>query len=107
MCEASGSTDPTDLAPIGEEKGDESARLKEDFSWRESGHSKGERRDFSAVLKKNCVQRRAGRCVGAEEDPEVSTTELSGGRGTGMLSPAPEQDVCLLHEADSDQSAYP
>ena len=24
-----------------------------------------------------------------------------------MLSPAPERDVCLLHEDDSDQSAHP
>ena len=31
---------------------------------------------------------------------------LSGVRVTGMLSPA-EQDVCLLREDDSDQSAYP
>ena len=40
MCEASGSTDPTDPAPFGKENGDESARLKEYFSWWESGHSK-------------------------------------------------------------------
>ena len=77
------------------------------FSLWESGHSKGERRNFSAVLENNCVQPRAGRYAGVEEDPEMSKTELSGGKGTGMLSPTPEQDVCLLHEDDSDQSAHP
>ena len=39
-----------------------------------------------------------------EEDPESSPTELSGERGTGVLSPAAEQNACLLHENDSDQS---
>ena len=38
-----------------------------------------------------------------EEDPEP--TELSGERGTGVLSPAAEQNACLLHEDDSDQSS--
>ena len=33
-------------------------------------------------------------------------TEISGGRGTRVLSPASEQDACLLHEDDSDQSMY-
>ena len=41
-----------------------------------------------------------------EEDPESSPTELSGERGTGVLSPADEQSACLLHEEDSDQSLY-
>ena len=31
-------------------------------------------------------------------------TELSGGRGTGVLSHAVDQDACLLHENGSDQS---
>ena len=33
-------------------------------------------------------------------------TELPGGRGTGVLSHAAEQDACLLHENDSDHSVY-
>ena len=41
-----------------------------------------------------------------KEDPESSPTELSGERGTGALSPAAEQDACLLHEDDNDQSMY-
>ena len=41
-----------------------------------------------------------------EEDPESSPTELSGKRGTGVLSHAAEQDACLLHENGSDQSMY-
>ena len=32
--------------------------------------------------------------------------ELSGGRGTGLLSHAAEQDACLLNENGSDQSMY-
>ena len=49
--------------------------MKEYFSWWESSHSKGERRNFSAVLEKKCVQRRAGRHAGVEEDLVVSRTE--------------------------------
>ena len=41
-----------------------------------------------------------------EEDPESSPTELSGERLTGVLSPAAEQNACLLHEDDSDQNLY-
>ena len=68
---------------------EKSARPKEYISWCESGRSKYERRNFSGVLEKKCVQRnRAGRYDGVDEDPEISKTEHSGGEGTGMLSPA-------------------
>ena len=36
-CVASGSTDLTELAPLGEEEDDEPARLKEHFGWWEAG----------------------------------------------------------------------
>ena len=51
-------------------------------------------------------QRRIGQCAGVKEDLEVSVTELSGGRGTGVLSHTVEQDACLLHENGRDQSMY-
>ena len=41
-----------------------------------------------------------------EEDPESSPPELSGERGTGVLSHSAEQNACLLHENDSDQSMH-
>ena len=41
-----------------------------------------------------------------KEDPESRPTELSGERGSGVLSPAAEQDACLLHEDGSDQSMH-
>ena len=41
-----------------------------------------------------------------KEDHEASTVEPSGRRGTNVLSPASEQDACLLHEDDSDQSTH-
>ena len=47
-----------------------------------------------------------GQCAAVEEDPESSPMELSGERGTGVLSHAEEQDACLLHENGSDQSMY-
>ena len=46
------------------------------------------------------------RCATVEEEPEYSPTELSGERGTGVLSHAAEQDACLLQENGSDQSVY-
>ena len=104
MCKTSGSTDPTDLVPLGEEEDDESARLKKYFSWWEAGQNECERRNFSAGPEEKCVQHRTGQCAGVKEDPESSMTELFGGEGTGVLSPASEQDACLLHEDDSDQS---
>ena len=33
--------------------------------------------------------------------------EFLGERGTSVLSIIPERDVCLFHEDDNDQSAYP
>ena len=51
-------------------------------------------------------QRRIGQCAGVKEDLEASVTELSGGRETGVLSHAAEQDVCLLHKNGSDQSMH-
>ena len=58
-----------------EEKGDESAKPKEFFSWRKPGHSKAEYRHFSAVREKRLVQQdRADRHTGG--DPEMDKTEL-------------------------------
>ena len=50
-------------------------------------------------------QGRADRHTG--EDPELGKTEFLGERGTSVLSIIPERDVCLFHEDDNDQSAYP
>ena len=87
----SGSTDLTEMVPLGEEEDDESARLKECFRWWEAGHNECERRNFSAGPEKKCVQHRTGQCAGVKEDPESSMEELSGGeRGAGVLSPASE-----------------
>ena len=61
---------------------------------------------FSSGPEKKCDQHRTGQCVGVKEDPESSPTEFSGERGTGVLSPAAEQDACLLHKDDSDRSMY-
>ena len=66
-------------------------KLKKHFIWWEPGHNENECRNHSA---------------GVEEDLEANVTELSGGRGTGVSSPAAEQDACLLHENDSDQRMY-
>ena len=71
--------------------GDKSAKPKEYFSWGKAGHSKSEYILFSAVREKQLVQQdRAYRHIG--EDPEMGKTE---------------RDVCLFHEDDNDQSAYP
>ena len=83
MCETFGSSDPTDLAPFGEEEDNESVRLKEYFSWWEPGHNENEYGNFPTDPGEKCVQRRTGKCTGASE-----------------------QDTCLLHEDDSDQSIY-
>ena len=73
----------------GSRKGDESAKPKEYFSSKKPGHSKGEY--FSGVRETRLVQQdRADRHTG--EDPEMGKTE---------------RDVCLFHEDDNDQSAYP
>ena len=106
MCEASGCTDLTELVPLGEEQDDEPARLKEHFGWWEAGHNDNECRNFSAGPEKKCDQHRAGQCADVKEDPESSKTGVSGQRGTSVLSPAAEQDACLLHEEDGDQSMY-
>ena len=87
----SGNANPKDLVLSGSRKGDESAKPKEYFSWEKPGHSKGEYRYFSAVREKRLVQQdRADRHTG--EDPGMGKTE---------------RDVCLFHEDDNDQSAYP
>ena len=106
MCKTSGSTDPTHLASFGEEEDDESVKLKKHFSWWEPGHNENEYGNFPTDPGEECVQHRAGQCAGVKEDHEARTAEPSGGRGTGVLSPASEQDACLLHEDDSDQGMY-
>ena len=106
MCKTSGSTDPTDLVPFGEEEDDGSMKLKEHVGWWEAELIENERRDFPPGPEKKCDRYRIGKCAAVEEDPESSPTELSGERGTGVLSHAAEQDACLLHENGSDQSTY-
>ena len=106
MCRTSGSTDPTDLASFGEEEDDGSMKLREHVGWCEAELNENERRDFPSGPEMRRGQRRIGQCAGVKEDLEVSVTELSGGRGTGVLSHAAEQDACLLHENGSDQSMY-
>ena len=106
MCETSGSTDPADLASFGEEEDDESVKLKKSFGWWDAGHDENECGDFSSDPEKKCDQHRTGQCAGVKEDPESSPTKLSGERATGVLSPAEEQNACLLHEDDSDRSLY-
>ena len=66
-------------------------KLKKYVGWWEAGHNENECRNLSA---------------GVEEDLEASVTELSGGRGTGVLRHAAEQNACLLHEDGSDQSVH-
>ena len=107
LCKTSGSTDPTDLASFGGEEDDGSMKLKEHDGWWGAGHNENECRKFSSGVEKKCDQRRIGQCAGVKEDLEASVTELSGERGTGVLSPAAEQDACLLHEDGSDQSMHP
>ena len=106
MCETSGSTDPTDLAPFGEEEDDWSMKLKEYVGWWEAGHNENECRNFSSGPEKKRDQHRTGQCAGVKEDPEANVTEPCGGRETCVLSPAAEQDACLLQENGSDQSMY-
>ena len=50
-----GSSDPTDLAPFGEEEDDESVRLKKYVGWWEAGHNENECRDFVTGPEKKCV----------------------------------------------------
>ena len=106
MCKTSGSTDPTDLASFGEEEHDGSMKLKEHVGWWEAELNENERRDFPSGPEMKRDQRRIGQCAGVKVDLEASVTEPSGGRGTGLLSHAAEQDACLLHENGSDQSMY-
>ena len=106
MYKTSGSTDPTNLASFGEEEDDGSMKLKEHVGWWEAELNENERRDFSPGPEKKCDRYRIGQCAAVEEDPESSPTELSGERGTGVLSHAAEQDACLLHEDGCDQSMY-
>ena len=90
-CAVSGNANPTDLVLSGSRKADESAKTKEYFSWEKPGDSKGEYKYFSAVREKRLVQQdRADRHT--DEDPGMAKTE---------------RDVCLFHEDDNDQSAYP
>ena len=87
----SGNAKPTDLVLSGSREGDESAKPKEYFSLEKPGHNKSEHRYFSAVRKKRLVQQdRADRHTA--ENPEMGQKE---------------RDVCLFHEDDNDQSAYP
>ena len=106
MYKTSGGTDPTYLTSFGEEEDDGSVKLKEHVGWWEAEHNENERRDFPPGSEKKCDRYRIGQCAAVEEDPESSPTELSGGRETGVLSHAAEQDACLLHENGSDQSMY-
>ena len=76
---------------VGQKKGDESAKPTEYFSWAKPGHSKSEYRHFSTEREKRLVQQdRAHRHTA--EDPDMGKAE---------------RDVCLFHEDDNDQSAYP
>ena len=93
MCKTSRSTDPTDLASCGEEEDDGSVKLKEDVGWWDAELNENERTRFP-----DCDQHRIGQCAGVKEDLEANVTELSGGRGTGVLRAAVEQNACLLHE---------
>ena len=106
---ASGSSDPSDLSPLGKGKGkgDKSAKPKECFYCGKPGHNKSECRNFPAALKKKSVQTdKAGRYAGAEVDPEKGKRKSSGRKDTGALNPAPGLDACLLYEDDSDQDAH-
>ena len=99
QCAVSGNANPTDLVSLVSREGDEPAKPKEYSS--KSGY-----RYFSAVRKKRPAQQdKADRHTA--EDPEMGKTEFLGERGTSVLSIIPERDVCLLHEDDNDQSAYP
>ena len=106
MCKTSGSTDPTDLASFGEEEDDGSMKMKEHVGRWEAEINENERRDFPPGPEKKCDRNRTGQCAAVEEDPESSPTELSGERGTAVLSHGAEQDACLVHENGSEQSMY-
>ena len=70
------------------------------------GQSKSEYRYISAVRKNRLVQQdKADRHTA--DDPEMGKTEFLGERGTRVLSIIPERHVCLFHEDDNGQSAYP
>ena len=102
----SGNANPTDLVSLGSREGVESAKPKEYFNWEKPGHSKSEYRYFSVLRKKRLDQQdKADRHTAG--DPEMGKTEFLGDRGTSVLSIIPERDVCLFHEDDNDQSAYP
>ena len=77
MCKTSGSTDPTDLASIGEEEDDESVKLKKYFGWWEPGHNENEYGNFPTDPGEECVQHRAGQRAGVKEDHEARTAEPS------------------------------
>ena len=79
-------------------------KLKEHVGWWEAGHNDKEYENFPTDPWEECVQHRTGKCSGAKEDPEANVTEPSGGRETCVSSPTSEQDACLLHEDDNDQS---
>ena len=87
MSETSRSSDPADLASFGEEEDDESVDLKKYFSWWEPGHNENEYGNFPTDPGEKCVQHRTGKCAGAKEDPEASTAEPSGGRGSRRAEP--------------------
>ena len=105
MCKTSG-TDPTDLASLGEEEDGGSVKLKKHFNWWEPEHNENECRNSPSGPDKKCDRYRIGQCAAVEENPESSSTELSGEKGAGVLSHAAGQDACLLHEKGSDQSMY-
>ena len=106
MCRTTGSTDPTDLASFGEEEDDGSMKLKEHVGWWEAELNENESRDFPSGPEMKRDQRRIGQCAGVKEYLEANVTELSGGRETGVLSYAAEQDACIFHENGSDQGMY-
>ena len=72
MCKTSGSTDPTDLASLGEEEEDGSVKLKKHFSWWEPERNENDYRDSSPGPEKKCDRYRTGQCPAVDEDPESS-----------------------------------
>ena len=85
MFETSGSTDPTDLAPFGEEEDDESVKLKKFFSWWELVHNENEHGNFPTDPREECVQHRAGHCAGAKEDFAATKAKTSLGALGGLF----------------------
>ena len=51
MCETSGSTEPTDLAPYGEGEDDESVRLKKYVGWWEARHNENDVQRFPDLVR--------------------------------------------------------